>query len=129
MTYSLVFERAFPERVRAARRRAELSQQALANSIGVRRTAVTQWERPGGTTPSVTNLIQAALAMKVTFEWLATGRGAMELHDDPVPAFSVECIARSGDEELLLSIFRALNLRQKEGLLEFLRPFQHDKKR
>ena len=47
----------------------------MARRLGVQRSAVTQWERQGGTTPSVTHLAQIASETVVRFEWLATGRG------------------------------------------------------
>ena len=62
-------------RIRRARLSAGLSQAALAKETGVRRSAVTQWEKEGGTSPSVANLARIAVVTQVHFEWLATGRG------------------------------------------------------
>jgi transcriptional regulator with XRE-family HTH domain len=64
-----------PSRVRRARTKAALSQSELARRIGVKRSAVTQWECVHGTTPSVDHMIQIASETGVCFEWLATGRG------------------------------------------------------
>lgn len=62
-------------RIRRARTVATLSQATLARRVGVHRSAVTQWERAPGTTPSVDHLLQVATVTGVAFEWLATGRG------------------------------------------------------
>jgi transcriptional regulator with XRE-family HTH domain len=109
------------ERVRTARRKAGLSQATLATRLGIRRAAVTQWEHPQGTQPSVANLRQAALELHVAFEWLATGRGPAHAAAPQETAFSAECIAQGADEELLLASYRSLSSRQREGLLAFLR--------
>ncbi len=64
-----------PSRIRRARRLSSLTQSALAVRLDVKRSAVSQWESPAGTTPSVPHLIRIALESGVSFEWLATGRG------------------------------------------------------
>lgn len=63
------------DRIRKARVTAGLSQTQLALETGVCRSAVAQWEREGGTCPSVQNLARIAVVTRVHFEWLATGRG------------------------------------------------------
>ncbi len=67
------------ERVRLARRRAGLSQQKLADLLGVKRSAVANWEAAGGARPSSTNLERLTCLLQVSHEWLATGRGEMKL--------------------------------------------------
>ena len=62
-------------RIRRARTLAVITQAGMARRLGVQRSAVTQWERQGGTTPSLSHLIQIAGETGVRFEWLATGRG------------------------------------------------------
>lgn len=69
-------------RIRQARRLAKLSQQSLAQLVGVHRSAVAQWETAGGCHPTVVNLARIALATSVQFEWLATGRGRMCFQSD-----------------------------------------------
>ena len=64
------------QRIRRSRTRAGLSQTALALRIGIKRSAVTQWEHPHGTKPSVEHLIRIAVETNTGFEWLATGRAA-----------------------------------------------------
>lgn len=67
------------ERVRLARRRAGLSQQKLADLLGVKRSAVANWEATAGARPSSTNLERLTCMLQVSHEWLATGRGEMKL--------------------------------------------------
>ncbi len=62
-------------RIRRARTVAGLSQAQVAEQIGVRRSAVAQWECDGGTSPSVEHLSRLAVVTGMRFEWLATGRG------------------------------------------------------
>lgn len=83
-------------RIRRARLGASLTQAQLARHAGVNRSAVAQWERAeGGTTPSVANLANIAVATKVAFEWLATGRGA---HPSPTVEAPAGTIAYAVDE-------------------------------
>ncbi|TZF90146.1 helix-turn-helix domain-containing protein [Cognatilysobacter lacus] len=86
-----------PQRIRRARTRAGLSQTELALRVGIKRSAVTQWEHPHGTKPSVEHLIHIATETRAGFEWLATGRGPSELDPlDSTPALLVDDFA--GDE-------------------------------
>ena len=49
------------DRVLSARKEASLSQQQLANELGINRSAVAQWERmEGGTKPSIEHLAKIA---------------------------------------------------------------------
>lgn len=60
-----------PQRIAAARRYAKLSQQALADAVGVSRPAVSQWEKEdGGTSPSRENLVGISRATGAPLEWL-----------------------------------------------------------
>lgn len=69
-------------RIRLARRRQGISQSALAQRIGVQRSAVSHWESPQGRSPTLANLRRIASTTGVQFEWLATGRSAMVLSRD-----------------------------------------------
>ncbi len=69
-------------RVQRARRRAGLSQVTLAARVGVSRSAVSQWEMPHHKVPSIENLQRIAQVTGVRFEWLASGRGELELDAD-----------------------------------------------
>ncbi|GAA0711108.1 helix-turn-helix transcriptional regulator [Dokdonella soli] len=103
-----------PDRIRHVRRLNRLTQAALAKRIGVGPSAVAQWELPGGTSPTVENLIKIALSGEVSFEWLATGRGPLrsEIHQaDGVDAFPT---TMDRIEDRLLSAFRRLKPRKRE---------------
>lgn len=115
-------------RIRSARRTAGLSQQALADRIGIRRAAVTQWESPEGTLPSTINLMQTAIETRVSFEWLATGRGAMRIEAPEGSAFSIECVAQSLEEEHLLALYRRCNAKQREAMIAFLAATASDRR-
>ena len=65
------------DRIRRARTLAGLSQIALAQALGVNRSAVAQWERRDGCLPSMQHLVALAKATQVQVEWLGTGEGEM----------------------------------------------------
>ena len=65
------------ERIRRARTVAGISQVALAEAVGVQRSAVAQWERRDGCYPSMPHLVAIAVATGVALEWLGTGRGSI----------------------------------------------------
>lgn len=69
-------------RIRLARRHAGLTQVALARAVGVQRSAVSHWESTTGKNPSVNHLREIALIAGVSFEWLSTGRGSMQISRD-----------------------------------------------
>ncbi len=110
------------ERVRAARKHMNATQESLAAQAGVTRGAVAQWEMQNGTAPSVENLIKIASISGVGFEWLATGRGPQTLDDaamvqePPRPAYAA---ADPLDEALRAAIAR-LPVAKKRALLELL---------
>jgi transcriptional regulator with XRE-family HTH domain len=66
-------------RIRRARRIAGISQQALADTLGVTRSAVSNWESDSGVRPATDRLAVMARVLHVGFEWLATGRGEMRV--------------------------------------------------
>jgi len=70
------------QRIRLARRHGGLSQAALAQAVGVQRSAVSHWESANAKNPRTEHLRGIALATGVNFEWLATGRGTMALTDE-----------------------------------------------
>lgn len=63
------------DRIRSSRITAHLTQQALADLVGVKRGAVAQWETGASKTLEAENLLAAAKAMDVSAYWLATGKG------------------------------------------------------
>lgn len=111
-------------RIRLCRRRAAFSQSELAERIGVQRTAVAQWERKGGSRPSSKNLTQLAVELKVAFEWLATGRGRMELvanegGDKPL-AIDLDWYAQDALEQRLLAAYRDVPYPANQRLVELV---------
>ena len=62
------------QRIRAARKRENLSQEVVATALGVTKQAVSGWER-GKETPEVPKLIPLARKLKIPVEWLLDGQG------------------------------------------------------
>lgn len=107
---------ALPVRIRRARTAARLSQAELARRVGVKRSAVTQWEHPAGTVPSMPHLLRIAIETGTCTEWLATARGPMR--DDaaaPAPADDVD-----PDEREALARFRRLPPHKRRIALQIL---------
>ena len=112
------------DRIRIARRKSGLSQSTAAQGLGVHRGTVGHWERGAGHRPSSGNLMQLAMLMAVSYEWLATGRGSMDVsanEDADVPALRLDCFAQSDDEELLLLAFRKLPAHRRKAVVDLAR--------
>ncbi len=107
------------ERIRRSRRKAGCTQQALAEQLGVNRSAVANWESVGGSSPSSDHLQRLAKACDVSYEWLATGRGDIILpgHMHDVPAADV-VLVEDPAEMRLLRAWRNASARFKVLLLE-----------
>lgn len=111
------------QRIRLARRHAGLSQAALAAAIGVQRSAVSHWEAVQGKSPSMANLRRLATITGVQFEWLATGRGRMELSANEAleGVAAVDATLVDDPAEMrLLAAFRDIPVRSRPPLLELL---------
>lgn len=107
-------------RIRRSRRLVRLSQSGLANLVGVHRSAVTQWEREGGTFPRIEHLSAISVATNVPFEWLATGRGDPSRCPEievPVVAFDY---AANETEARLLEIIRRLPKCKRKAVCELV---------
>ena len=101
-------------RIIKVRREKKLSQQALADLVGVSRSALAQWEtelsRPG-----LDSLRKMSEVLGVSFEWLATGRGNQYV--------SVEDTGIT-DDQLDSEIGRLiprLTVKRKKAVLEIIR--------
>lgn len=107
------------ERIRIARRKANLTQQVLADAVKVNRSAVSNWEMVDGGSPSMRNLQSLAKICDISYEWLATGRGEMLLpgyvHDVPA-AYAL--LIEDPTEMRLLQAYRRAKPRLKLILLE-----------
>ncbi|HZX80019.1 MAG TPA: helix-turn-helix domain-containing protein [Lysobacter sp.] len=111
------------QRIRLARRHAALSQAALAEAVGVQRSAVSHWEAVQGKSPSMSNLRRVATVTGVQFEWLATGRGRMALSAEDALDGVAAVDATMVDEPLelrLLAAFRTLAPRSQAPLVELM---------
>jgi transcriptional regulator with XRE-family HTH domain len=96
-------------RIRAARRVRGLTQDELADKVGVSRSAVAQWET--GRTGQVTgNLSRIAAILEVNVEYLMSG-------DDKHAAGDV----RQGDELALLRLYRECDPEDRQMLLRTAR--------
>lgn len=62
----------FGDNIRAARKRAGMSQRDLAEKIGVKPSAVCQWEK-GDTFPSYPNLLSLSIALGATVDEMLKG--------------------------------------------------------
>ncbi len=109
------------QRIRLARRHAGLSQAALGSAIGVQRSAVSHWEATQGKHPSVDHLRQLAVVAGVQFEWLATGRGKMNLSADTALDSVAAAEGTLVDDPLelrLIAAFRDAPVRARAPLVE-----------
>ena len=114
------------ERIRRARRKAGLSQAALADLVKVRRSAVSNWESAKDVLPSMQNLVAIAQACRVSIEWLGTGRGGMT--SDPealadIPTADAELVD-AHEERDLLAAFRNLPRRSQQLVMELTEALQ-----
>lgn len=110
-------------RIRQARRKAHLTQTGVAELLGINRSAVAQWERPGGSKPTATNLSRLALVTHVGFEWLATGRGRMSPKsegDGASEALRLDYFAHDEVEERVLIGLRKLEYWQTVAIAELV---------
>lgn len=110
-------------RIRQARRKSQLTQTGVAELLGINRSAVAQWERPGGSKPTATNLSRLALATHVGFEWLATGRGRMSPKPDgdgAGEALRLDYFAHDEVEERVLIGLRKLEYSQTVAIAELV---------
>ncbi|MEG3191099.1 helix-turn-helix transcriptional regulator [Lysobacter sp. D1-1-M9] len=111
-------------RIRRARGMANLTQTSLALRVGVKRSAVAQWECTAGTAPSTRHLAQVAVATNVCFDWLATGRGQHCHQGDKFDlAVTVHDFAQNEQESRVLELIRRLSPKKQEtacAILELL---------
>lgn len=110
------------DRIRQARLDASLTQARLAESLGVNRSAVAQWERKvGGTQPSISHLIQIAEMTQVAFEWIATGRESArrkQRRNAPKPEAEY---SRDTYEAACLQVLRRVPPRRRDLVAQLLR--------
>lgn len=107
------------QRIRRARALAGLTQQGLAERIGVQRGAVAQWESPTGCMPSMDHLVAIAVTTGTSLEWLGTGRGEPRKGLEEVPA-GADHIAQDETEVQCLRSLRRMPRRLREQVLSVL---------
>ena len=112
-------------RIRVARQRARMSQEALATQLGVTRGAVATWECAMGALPATARLEKLASVTEVRFEWLATGRGgiAYDTTQDNPPAVDAEFVSEPGERQLLAA-FRDCDASTRKMLLRLAQTAQ-----
>ncbi len=107
-------------RIKTARKNQGLSQVTLAEKVGVSPGGCGHWERDFNT-PSVENLVKLSVVLNVRFEWLATGRGAMEYHEEGQDGFQQEREQFTPeDERQLLEGYRALSEQRRHLVTELV---------
>lgn len=115
-------KKALKDRIRQARLESKLSQAALAEKIGIQRSAVAQWERVNGSRPTVDNLCKIATIASVRFEWLATGRGQRTLASGDDHSLEKEVqlmfVAGSDFEIRTLIAMRKLSMHENNAITE-----------
>lgn len=72
-------------RVRHVRELQGMTQVQLAKKAGVSQAAISELETGANRSPWGTNLIRIAQALKVSPDWLATGKGSMDAQEEPLP--------------------------------------------
>ncbi|MEN6082809.1 helix-turn-helix domain-containing protein [Chromobacterium piscinae] len=108
-------------RIKTSRKLRKRSQAWLADEIGVNQSAVSHWEK-GLTEPTTENLSRIAQVLRVSYDWLSTGRGEPELSYVPVQLEATEPQLSSEQKELL-ELYRSLTKSRREALLLFLQAF------
>lgn len=108
-------------RIRQARSMARLTQAQLAKLVGVKRSAVAQWEQVDGTSPCVSHLADVASTTGVYFEWLATGRGTSrpDPHEFQTAAISQD-FAQDESESRALEALRRVPRNRRNLALSIL---------
>lgn len=112
-------------RIRKARIACGISQTELARRLGIKRSAVTQWESPHGTVPNVDHLIKIAVEAGINFEWLATGRGPSRCGPESETALLIDDYAMDSDESAALVHLRQLSSSKKKIALRILEALSH----
>jgi transcriptional regulator with XRE-family HTH domain len=109
-------------RIRVARQRARLSQEALALNLGVTRSAVVNWECADGVFPASRRLAKLAELTNVSFEWLATGRGVIDHNnheDSDVPAIEAEMVYDELERRMLDAFRRMTPSARRQAVLQY----------
>lgn len=105
----------FSERLRIARERAGMSQDALAAAAGVTPKTIQRYE--GGGEPRLDNVTKIANVLECSIDWLATGEGhPLDGSEDPELNQFSKSHAVTREERVLLEAGRALRGRTGPAL-------------
>ncbi len=104
-------------RLKECRQRANMTQQYVALTLGIKPPSVSNWES-GKTRPAIDNLIELAKLYNVTTDYL------LGVSDNPA---TIESIAKESRDEILLKSFHSLSEDGKKEILEYLK-FKTSKK-
>lgn len=106
-------------RIKQARLARKRSQQWLGEEVGVNQSAVSQWEQ-NLTEPASENISRIAQVLRISYDWLATGRGEMEIVYAPVESRVAEPLL-DDDQRELMALFEQLPRGKRAILLQFMR--------
>lgn len=90
----------FASRLQALRKAQNLSQEALADQLGVSRQAIGKWES-GSALPSIDNLLELAAILNTTVDYLLTGAEPSPAPSDPLAYQTDETVSIDALKELL----------------------------
>lgn len=90
----------FAARLQALRKAQALSQEALADRLGVSRQAIGKWES-GAALPSVDNLLELAAILETTVDYLLTGAELPQDPSDPLAYQAEQTVSVDALKELL----------------------------
>lgn len=117
-------------RIRIARHRAGLSQQALAAALGVSRSSVSNWESDSNFQPTLANLQKLAVIAGVAFEWLTTGRGPAIFQDLSFPLGGPDGTQAADPVEIdLILAFRELSKADQRRVIHTMDALLSSKRR
>lgn len=118
----------FPDRVRAARVAAGMTQEQLGFAVGVTKSSVSAWEN-GRETPGFRTLPRLPAVLKRSLDELVCGiteLGVTEINKGhAVGEFAVA--ARDEKERALLLRYRAMSARGRHALLELIRALEDER--
>lgn len=103
------------QRIKSARERKGMSQRGLARALDIQPSSVNSWESDKSS-PTTDNLAVVAVLLDVSFEWLSTGRGPME-----IPLYDANPAPDPPDFEAWKKFLNTLTPAQREDLLKALK--------
>lgn len=120
------------ERLKKLRKTLDLTQQELADKLGVKRNTVAQWEI-GRNEPSDAIIFSICREFDVNKEWLRTGEGEMFVirsDEEEIAAFLGDVLAEEGETYKKQLILALANLSDEgwRGIKEFLDAIIAEKK-